>query len=186
MTVSPSWVTTLKFELRALPASGCRVATQEGPRRMKSMIVIATAVALMVAGCQGGSRPARTTSQAPAAQPASRQLSAAELRQLYAAGVTSYSSGSSGPRTFAGYHSPDGKIILHSPQMNDIGTYRITDDGESEPETQLSGMGSRPSNDVAGRPEHDRGPPAEWGSDPGNQCAGQSRGILSSEPVSER
>ena len=60
----------------------------------------------------------------------SRQLSAAELRQRYAAGVTSYSSGSSGPKTFAGYYSPDGKIVLHSPQMNDIGTYRITDDGQ--------------------------------------------------------
>jgi hypothetical protein len=97
---------------------------------MKSMIAIAAAAALMVVGCQGGSRTARTTSQAPAAQPASRQLSATELRQRYAAGVTSYSSGSSGPKTFAGYYSPDGKIVVHSPQMNDIGTYRITDDGE--------------------------------------------------------
>ena len=74
---------------------------------MKNMIAIAAAAALMVAGCQGGSRPARTTAQVPAAQPASRQLGAAELRQLYAAGVTSYSSGSSGPKTFAGYYSPD-------------------------------------------------------------------------------
>jgi outer membrane murein-binding lipoprotein Lpp len=105
-------------------------ATQQGPGRMKSMIAIAVIVTLMVAGCQGSSRPARTTSQVQAAQPAVRQLSAAELRQIYAAGVTSYSSGSSGPKTFAGYYSPDGKIILHSPQMNDIGTYRITDDGE--------------------------------------------------------
>ena len=33
-------------------------------------------------------------------------------------------------KTFAGYYSPDGKIVVHSPQINDIGTYRITDDGE--------------------------------------------------------
>jgi hypothetical protein len=97
---------------------------------MKTTIAIAATAGLMVAGCQGGSGPTRTTPRASPAQPTAHQLSAAELRQRYAAGVTSYSSGSAGPRTFAGYYSPDGKIILHSPQMNDIGTYRIMDDGE--------------------------------------------------------
>ena len=177
MTVRPSLGDHPKINSKALSPSECRAATQQGPGRMKNMIAIAAAAGLMVAGCQGGSRPAPTTSQGPAARSAGHQLSAAELRQLYAAGVTSYSSGSSGPKTFAGYYSPDGKIVLHSPQMNDIGTYRITDDGQFCTRVHDDpGWGRDLSNDVAGRPEHNRGSLAKWGSDPGDQCAGESGG----------
>ena len=95
-------------------------------------IVTAIAVGFVLVGCQS-TTPQQTTAQAapltvsqPAAEP--HKLTVEELRALFAAPHTAYSAGNYGPKTNVGYFA-DGKIITRSPQMNDTGVYRITDDG---------------------------------------------------------
>jgi hypothetical protein len=91
-------------------------------------IVTVIAVGLALVGCQS-TTPQQTTAQVASltvSEP--HQLTTDELRALFAAPHTAYSVGSYGPKTNVGYFA-DGKIITRSPQMNDTGVYRITDDG---------------------------------------------------------
>jgi hypothetical protein len=65
--------------------------------------------------------------QAPAPM-SPHQLTAAEIRAAYVGNV-GYGAGRFGPKTSSVYFAPDGQIRMRSPDMNDSGTYRITDDG---------------------------------------------------------
>ena len=67
-----------------------------------------------------------TSSAQPA--PQGRPLTGAEIRAAYL-GNTSYSAGRFGPKTTAGYFSPDGTVKLRSPDISDVGTYNISDEG---------------------------------------------------------
>jgi len=90
-------------------------------------IIAAVPVIAVVALCSGRMSSAQTASQAAGAQQYPHQLTSAELRAIMP-DSTSYSPGNFGPKTAANYRSPDGHIHVKSPDFEDFGTYRITDD----------------------------------------------------------
>jgi hypothetical protein len=90
--------------------------------------VAAIAIALTVSA--GVVIPGRTqtATQAPATQPQFRMLTGAEVRSAFV-GNTSYLSGQYGPKTFTAYFDLNGQVRLRSPTVQDVGTYKIGDDG---------------------------------------------------------
>jgi hypothetical protein len=70
---------------------------------------------------------ASASSSAFAQAPAPHKLSGAEIRAAYV-GNLAYGAGRFGPKTITTYFAPDGQVRLRSPDVNDIGTYRISDD----------------------------------------------------------
>ena len=95
--------------------------------RGTSLAVIAGAFALVG---QSGMGLAQSASQATGAQVQPRRLTAVELRALNSVPHTSYVAGNYGPNTNVAYFTPDGQIRFRSPNLHDVGTYRITDDGK--------------------------------------------------------
>ena len=89
---------------------------------MKSTMAILVVAGFALAGCESE----QTTAQ-PAAE--MHKLTVDELRAEFAIPHTTYAAGSYGPKTSVSYVA-DGKIRMRSPQINDTGTYRITDDGQ--------------------------------------------------------
>ena len=77
----------------------------------------------------GGPVPAQTGASAPVAPPQPHKLTAAELQAMFAAPHTTYSPGSYGPNTNVGYYA-DGQIKFRNSEINDSGTYTISDKGQ--------------------------------------------------------
>lgn len=71
-----------------------------------------------------------SSAQPQAGQGTKHKLTADDLRSLMSVPFTSYSVGNYGPKTNAAYFTPDGNIKFKSPNQNDTGKYRVTDDGK--------------------------------------------------------
>jgi hypothetical protein len=101
---------------------------------MPNMFTTVMASGLIIGGCQSGL--CQTASQTPTGQPQPtavaqpHKLTADELRALNSAPHTSYAAGNYGPKTNVAYFLPDGHIKFRSPDVHDVGVYRITDDGK--------------------------------------------------------
>src|ERR1700731_3519833 len=95
---------------------------------MPKRVAVRIAIGIMAAACAVPGR-AQLAPQPSAAQTYPKLLTAADLRERFAVAYTTYSAGNFGPKTYAVYFTPDGKIKFRSPDMSDTGTWRITDDG---------------------------------------------------------
>lgn len=71
---------------------------------------------------------AQTSNPPTSAQQYPHRLTAAELRAIVP-NSTVYTIGKFGPKTFSIYRSAGGRIHMKSPDFEDFGIYRITDDG---------------------------------------------------------
>jgi hypothetical protein len=91
-------------------------------------MVAAIAIALIGSGGVAITGRAQTATQAPTTQPQFRKLTGAEVRSAFV-GNTSYSPGQYGPKTVTVYFDPNGQVRLRSPTVQDVGTYKIGDDG---------------------------------------------------------
>lgn len=95
---------------------------------MRSSYFVVALTGSVIAWCAGGPSVAQTASKAPGAQQYPHRLSSAEIRD-YFADHTNYMAGQFGPKTTAVYYSANGQIKARSPNGQDAGIYRITDDG---------------------------------------------------------
>jgi hypothetical protein len=109
-----------------------------GGNEMRKMSLAGMTPALvLLAACQGAPNAVPSASQPSpskdvqdlaesASQP--RKLTGAQIRAAYV-GNTGYTAGKFGPKTSIGYFSPDGTLRMRSPDLSDIGTYKISDEG---------------------------------------------------------
>ena len=84
-----------------------------------------TVVLIAVFACYAQTSAAQTSTP-PAQYP--HQLTAAELRATIP-NSTAYLPGNWGPKSYVNYRSADGHIHVKGPDIDDLGTFRITDDG---------------------------------------------------------
>jgi hypothetical protein len=96
---------------------------------MRGTSVVVAAAAFIMAWTASGPGSAQTASQTPGAQQYPHQLTGAEVRARVS-DSTAYTAGNFGPKTYAVYYSAGGQIKIRSPDFQDVGTYRITDDGQ--------------------------------------------------------
>lgn len=92
--------------------------------RTQFAILVAGITMASLAGADGSAQ----SPTVPAAQQYPHRLTAAELRATIP-NSTAYSPGKFGPKSLSIYRSPDGHIHMKSPEFEDFGIYRITDDG---------------------------------------------------------
>src|SRR5215467_238585 len=92
--------------------------TQRGSGMRNGSVSLLTA-GLILAACQSGAPPTTpqpaSTQVLAAASASPHKLTTAELRALNSAPHTAYSVGRFGPKTNAGYFTPDGQIRFRSP-----------------------------------------------------------------------
>jgi hypothetical protein len=91
------------------------------------MRVAFSVVSAVAVACVSTTSPAQTGSQAAGAQQYPHQLTSSELQALIP-DSTSYSRANGGPKAMANYKSVDGRAHIRSPDFEDFGTWRITDD----------------------------------------------------------
>jgi hypothetical protein len=88
---------------------------------MRSVFIAAAATSLLL--CWSNAHPSLAqTQQYP------HQLTKAELRDFYS-NATIYALGRIGPKTYRTFFSSDGHIHINSPDFDDVGTWRIDDNG---------------------------------------------------------
>jgi hypothetical protein len=106
----------------------CFDVRQSGEETMHMNYVSVLVAAQTMVWGQCGFAHAQTASHAPTPQTYPHRLTATELRVLYP-DSTFYVTGIYGPKTYTVYFSANGQVRLRSAIVQDIGTWRITDDG---------------------------------------------------------